>query len=105
MFSSPNVPEKKPAHNEFAGRIKEEFYQSEMLNVPKVASSTIVVEGLPPDAIEREVAHIFRPFPGFKTVRIVHVTSEGEGEGKSGESNCFVDFESALQTTAVINTI
>lgn len=56
------MPDKKPTHNEFAGRIKEELYQSEMFNVPKVASSTIVVEGLPPDATEREVAHIFRPF-------------------------------------------
>ena len=99
------MPEKKPTLNEFAGRIKEELYQSELFNVPKVASSTIVVEGLPPDVTEREVAHIFRPFPGFKTVRIVTVNSESEGEGKSGETNCFVDFESTLQTTAVINTI
>jgi hypothetical protein len=38
-------------------------------------------------------------------VRIVNVNSESEGEGKSGETNCFVDFESTLQTTAVINTI
>jgi hypothetical protein len=42
----------------------------ELFNVPKTASATILVEGLPSDASEREVAHIFRPFLGFKAVTI-----------------------------------
>jgi RNA recognition motif. (a.k.a. RRM, RBD, or RNP domain) len=36
------------------------------------ACSTLYVEGLPSSATEREVAHIFRPFPGFQSLRIRH---------------------------------
>ncbi len=35
--------------------------------------STIYVGGMPPDATVREMAHIFRPFPGFK-VPVVALT-------------------------------
>ncbi len=50
------------------------------------------VEGIPLDATEREVAHIFRPFLGFKTVRLI------PREKKPGEKVilCFADFESTL---------
>jgi len=37
-----------------------------ILHYPKNASKTVYVEGLPADCTEREMAHIFRPFPGFK---------------------------------------
>ena len=69
--------------------------------IPKNATSTVYVEGLPVDATEREVAHIFRPFPGFKTVRLV------PREKKQGEKLllCFADFENSVQTTVVINTL
>merc|ERR1712087_977867 len=36
--------------------------------LPPNASSTLYVEGLPLDAAEREVAHIFRPFPGYQSL-------------------------------------
>jgi hypothetical protein len=42
-------------------KIKDIFYP-EVFSVPKNASSTLVVNGLPADCSEREVAHIFRPF-------------------------------------------
>ena len=29
------------------------------------------MEGIPADATEREVAHIFRPYTGFKSVRLI----------------------------------
>ncbi|KAJ7544190.1 hypothetical protein O6H91_09G068600 [Diphasiastrum complanatum] len=35
-------------------------------------SPTLFVDGLPADCSRREAAHIFRPFMGFKTVRVVH---------------------------------
>ncbi len=40
--------------------------------MPEHATSTVYVEGIPGDATEREVAHIFRPFTGFKSVRLIH---------------------------------
>ncbi|PKU72614.1 hypothetical protein MA16_Dca010184 [Dendrobium catenatum] len=39
--------------------------------LPHDASNTLFVEGLPRDATEREIAHIFRPFRGYKEVRVV----------------------------------
>lgn len=40
--------------------------------LPPDASSTLFVDGLPQDCSRREAAHIFRPFIGFKEVRLVH---------------------------------
>lgn len=79
--------------------------------IPKNAANTVYVEGIPLDASEREVARnsfysltfldIFRPFPGFKSVRLIH------REKKPGEKVilCFADFENPFQTTLVINTL
>ena len=78
--------------------------------IPKNATNTVYVEGIPIDASEREVARnrypphyldIFRPFPGFKSVRLI------PREKKPGEKVifCFADFENAFQTTLVINTL
>lgn len=80
-----------------AGQIDE----SKILPIPKNATNTVYVEGIPTDATEREVAHIFRPFMGFKTVRLI------PREKRQGEKVilCFADFENTLQTTIVINTL
>ena len=68
------------------------FSQSQILPIPKNATNTVYVEGIPLDATEREVAHIFRPFIGFKTVRLI------PREKKPGDRVilCFADFESTL---------
>jgi len=44
---------------------------------------------------------IFRPFPGFKSLRLILRDKPG------GEKVyfCFADFENVLQTTLVINTL
>ena len=39
--------------------------------MPKTATNTIFVEGIPVEATEREVSHIFRPFFRFKAVRTI----------------------------------
>lgn len=59
------------------------------------------VEGLPHDTTEREISHIFRPFPGFKQLRLV------PRETKDGLKVhfCFADFETVEQTTMVVNTL
>ena len=59
------------------------------------------VEGLPADCTEREIAHLFRPFPGFKQLRLV------PRETKDGQKVhfCFADFENLEQTTIVVSTL
>lgn len=66
----------------------------------KNATHIVYVEGLPNDASEREVSHIFRPFPGYKSVRLI--TRE-----KNGQKSiiCFADFEDISQSTICINTL
>ncbi|XP_031374083.1 RNA-binding protein 2-like [Punica granatum] len=44
--------------------------------LPPDASSTLYVEGLPSNCTRSEVAHIFRPFVGFKEVRLVSKESK-----------------------------
>ncbi|XP_059631624.1 RNA-binding protein 2-like [Cornus florida] len=58
--------------------------------LPPDASNTIYVEGLPPNSTKREVAHIFRPFVGYKEVRIV--SKESKHRGGDPLILCFVDF-------------
>ncbi|XP_057490440.1 RNA-binding protein 1-like [Actinidia eriantha] len=58
--------------------------------LPRDASNTIYVEGLPPDSTRREVAHIFRPFVGYREVRLV--SKESKHRGRDPLILCFVDF-------------
>ncbi|XP_077248637.1 nucleic acid/nucleotide binding protein [Tasmannia lanceolata] len=60
------------------------------MSLPPDASNTLFVEGLPPDSTKREVAHIFRPFLGFKEVRLVN--KEPKHHGGDTLVLCFVDF-------------
>ncbi|KAK9063138.1 hypothetical protein SSX86_017008 [Deinandra increscens subsp. villosa] len=63
--------------------------------LPHDASNTLFVEGLPADCSRREVAHIFRPFVGYKEVRLV--TKESRHSGGDPLVLCFVDFESPAE--------
>ncbi|KAL7214052.1 hypothetical protein ACSBR1_026469 [Camellia fascicularis] len=60
--------------------------------LPPDASSTLFVEGLPANCTRREVSHIFRPFVGYKEVRLV--TKEPRRSGDDPLVLCFVDFVS-----------
>ena len=64
------------------------------------ATSTVYVEGIPLDATEREVAHIFRPYIGFRGLRLIK-------KEKNGQKTviCFVDFDNIIQSTVCINTL
>lgn len=72
----------------------------ERLPLPPDATSTLYVEGLPSDCKKREVAHIFRPFVGYKEVRLV----VKESKHRDGDPLilCFVDFnDPACAATAL----
>ncbi|KAI4352961.1 hypothetical protein L6164_007164 [Bauhinia variegata] len=62
----------------------------ETVPLPPDASSTLYVEGLPSDSTRREVAHIFRPFVGYREVRLV--SKESKIRGGDPLILCFVDF-------------
>ncbi|KAG5051184.1 hypothetical protein AAZX31_02G079000 [Glycine max] len=62
----------------------------ETVPLPPDASSTLYVEGLPSDSTRREVAHIFRPFVGYREVRLV--SKESKHRGGDPHYLCFVDF-------------
>ncbi|KAL4363190.1 hypothetical protein GQ457_04G038280 [Hibiscus cannabinus] len=61
-------------------------------SLPPDASSTLYVEGLPSDCTRREVSHIFRPFVGYKEVRLI--TKEPRYPGGDPIKLCFVEFQS-----------
>jgi RNA recognition motif-containing protein len=60
-----------------------------------------VLQGVPNDATEREVSHIFRPFPGFVNARLI---SKKTREGRKFFF-CFVDFENKKQASIVLHTL
>ena len=65
--------------------------------------------GVPIDSNEREVARsnillisdIFRPFPGFKTVRLIRKKTLSGREFYF----CFVDFDNSLQASIALSTV
>ncbi|XP_042492747.1 RNA-binding protein 1-like [Macadamia integrifolia] len=71
--------------------------------LPPDASNTLFVEGLPPDSTRREVAHIFRPFLGYKEVRLVN--KEPKHQGGDPLILCFVDFASPACAATCLNAL
>eukprot|EP00249_Psilotum_nudum_P017067 c26139_g2_i1 orf=211-963(+) len=69
------------------------FFQGVPSFLPPDASPTLFVEGLPNDCTLREASHVFRPFVGFKEVRLVN--REPKRPGGEKLLLCFVDFVDA----------
>ncbi|KAL8498931.1 hypothetical protein ACS0TY_022042 [Phlomoides rotata] len=40
--------------------------------IPAAESNVLFVDGLPTDCTRRELGHLFRPFIGFREIRVVH---------------------------------
>lgn len=71
--------------------------------LPPNASSTLFVEGLPSDCSRREVSHIFRPFVGYKEVRLVSKDSRlPDGDPLI---LCFVDFVSPAHAATALDAL
>ncbi|KAH6760467.1 hypothetical protein C2S52_009056 [Perilla frutescens var. hirtella] len=73
------------------------------LSLPPDASSTLFVEGLPANCTRREVSHIFRPFVGYKEVRLV--TKAPRHTGGDPVVLCFVDFESPAHAATAMDAL
>jgi len=71
--------------------------------LPPDASNTLYVEGVPTDATEREVSHIFRPYAGYSSLRIL------QKESKQFPNRiyflCFVEFDNKYQATAAMHAL
>ncbi|KAL7183541.1 hypothetical protein ACSBR2_025857 [Camellia fascicularis] len=72
-------------------------------SLPPDASSTLFVEGLPANCTRREVSHIFRPFVGYKEVRLV--TKEPRRSGDDTLVLCFVDFASPAHAATAMDAL
>ncbi|XP_050106870.1 uncharacterized protein LOC126586197 isoform X2 [Malus sylvestris] len=79
----------------------------ETVPLPLDASSTLYVEGLPPDSTMREVAHIFRHFVGYKAVRLVNEESGLSIMQRGGDPLilCFVDFENPTHAATALSAL
>nr|GLL28257.1 RNA-binding protein 2-like isoform X1 [Ipomoea trifida] len=71
--------------------------------LPPDASSTLYVEGLPANCTRREVSHIFRPFVGYKEVRLV--TKESRRPDGDPLVFCFVDFASPAHAATAMDAL
>lgn len=67
----------------------ERFDPIKLFKIAPEATCSIYVEGVPIDATEREVAHIFRPFPGYLSSWLI---LKEKSNGKK-YFFCFVDFD------------
>lgn len=71
--------------------------------LPPDATNTLYVEGLPSNCTRREVAHIFRPFVGYKEVRLV--CKESRQPGGDPLVLCFVDFASPAHAATAMDAL
>ncbi|XP_057957966.1 RNA-binding protein 2-like isoform X2 [Malania oleifera] len=60
------------------------------LPIPTGESNILFVDGLPNDCTRREVGHLFRPFIGFKEIKVIH--KEPRRGGDRAMVFCFVEF-------------
>ncbi|KAL2346575.1 hypothetical protein Fmac_000575 [Flemingia macrophylla] len=60
------------------------------LPISAADSNVLFVGGLPNDCTRREVGHLFRPFIGYKDIRVVH--KEPRHSGDVARTLCFVEF-------------
>jgi len=71
--------------------------------LPPDASNTLYVEGVPTDATEREVSHIFRPYAGYSSLRILQ--KESKQMPNRVYFLCFVEFDNKYQATAAMHAL
>eukprot|EP01103_Thecamoeba_quadrilineata_P010976 TRINITY_DN2515_c0_g1_i1.p1 TRINITY_DN2515_c0_g1~~TRINITY_DN2515_c0_g1_i1.p1 ORF type:complete len:133 (-),score=25.11 TRINITY_DN2515_c0_g1_i1:4-402(-) len=71
--------------------------------LPSDATHTLYIEGVPSDATEREISHIFRPFPGFQSLRLLQ--KESKQYPSRSYYLCFVEFDNKYQSTVAMNAL
>ncbi|KAF2287048.1 hypothetical protein P3X46_007439 [Hevea brasiliensis] len=59
-------------------------------SAPRAESNILFVDGLPTNCTRREVGHLFRPFIGYKDIKVIH--KEPRRSGDRAAVLCFVEF-------------
>ncbi|GAB2223567.1 hypothetical protein Droror1_Dr00017708 [Drosera rotundifolia] len=67
--------------------------RGDTLAPPAGKSNILFVDGLPEDCTRRELGHLFRPFIGFKDIKLVH--KEPRRSGDKAMVLCFIVFDNA----------
>lgn len=102
--SSSNSSYGQPPYGYYGGYGPYGAPTSHMYNsLPSDASSTLFVEGLPSDITVREVSHIFRPFPGYQSLRIV--PKESKSDPAKVFTLCFVEYDTKVQSTCAMHQL
>ncbi|KAK2980121.1 hypothetical protein RJ640_019544 [Escallonia rubra] len=83
---SPGIPDMINERPESLGKV-------DGLPAATAESNVLFVDGLPNDCSRREVGHLFRPFIGFREIRVVH--KEPRRSGDKALVLCFVEFTDA----------
>ncbi|XP_076937083.1 uncharacterized protein LOC143604512 [Bidens hawaiensis] len=65
--------------------------------------NVLFVDALPSDCSRREVSHLFRPFPGFKEIRLVH--KEPRHSADKPMVLCFVEFTDANRALTAMEAL
>ncbi|KAL7108206.1 hypothetical protein ACP275_06G100200 [Erythranthe tilingii] len=73
------------------------------ISLPIDASNTLYVEGFPVSCSRREISHIFRPFVGYRGVRLV--TTESKYSSGDMLVLCFVDFLSPAHAATAMDAL
>lgn len=66
-------------------------------------SNILFVDGLPTDCTRREVGHIFRPFIGFKDIKVIHKVPRRSGD--KAMVLCFVEFNDSKCALTAMNAL
>mmetsp|Transcript_35813 Transcript_35813/g.55958 ORF Transcript_35813/g.55958 Transcript_35813/m.55958 type:complete len:232 (-) Transcript_35813:222-917(-) len=71
---------------------------------PQAESNTLYVEGVPRDATQREMTHIFRPFHGYLAVRLIKNSRPKRSDDRD-YFHCFVEFMSPQAAYAAMENL
>ena len=85
------------------GSFPQQINQANQLSVPHDATSTIFVDGLPFDVTRREISHIFRPFEGYITARLIAKDSVRHPGEKMYIG--FIEFDSEVHAYTAMNIV
>lgn len=98
LYSNPFAPmQAAPMPTQFPQGI------ASQIALPPNASETLYVQGLPGDIQRREIAHIFRPWAGYQSTRLIQ--KESTQFPDTMHTLCFVEFESSLHATMAMHAL
>ncbi|XP_059455759.1 RNA-binding protein 2-like isoform X1 [Corylus avellana] len=84
------APGVSPGIRSMSNEIPSSLRSGDGFPVPARESNVLFVDKLPNDCTRREVGHLFRPFIGYKDIKVIH--REPRRSGDKAKVLCFVEF-------------